>query len=611
MRRVILILLLLAFVICMSLFISSSTEPELPDEVAAAYSALNGPLDYNSDVKPILSDKCFACHGPDKAKQKAGLRLDIAAFAYAELPENKGKVAITPGSLNKSELFHRIISSDPQYVMPTPASHLSLTARDKAILIKWVKEGAEYKPHWAFVKPEKPKVPKLVNSEWNIVNPIDNFIHARLKKENLFPAKEADKALLLRRVSLDLTGLPPTVAELNAFLNNTSPDAYEQQVDRLLQSPHFGEKMAVDWLDAARFADTHGYSIDAERDMAPYRNWVIDAFNTGLPYNKFLQWQLAGDLLPNPTREMVIATAFNRNHQQNMEGGIVEEEFQTEYVVDRTNTFGDAMLGLSVGCAKCHDHKYDPVTQKNYFELFAFFNNVQEAGQISFDGALPTPTLLLPTSEETSAIKLITDSIRQVEKNLLVLENKAAAGFAEWIARKAYQQQATYKIPADNLQAYFNFDGGDFKNTLNKKQTGVMRGMQNDPGKGSDFAPNGSGKALLLNGDNWLDVKPLGVFRKSQPFSTGLWIKIPAALKQGVIFHKGDRERLYNFRGYHLYLKNNQLEVMMAHTAPSDAITLLSKDTVPRNQWLHHLPAPGQCQSHGPIRQFAGPLRWG
>ncbi len=585
MRRVIIILLLLAFVISLSVFVFSSTTPHMPADVKAAYTALDGPLDYNNDVKPILSDKCFACHGPDKAKQKAGLRLDIAAAAYAELPENKGKVAITPGNLNKSELFHRIISSDPGYLMPTPASHLVLTAAEKAILIKWVEDGAEYKPHWAFVKPVKPRVPKPVDKAWKIVNPIDNFVQAKLKKEKLSPAQEADKELLLRRVSLDLTGLPPTLKEIDEFINDPSPAAYEKQVDRLLQSPHFGEKMAVDWLDAARFADTHGYSIDAERDMSPYRDWVIKAFNSDFPYNKFLQWQLAGDLLPNPTREMIIATAFNRNHQQNMEGGIVEEEFQSEYVADRTNTFGDAVLGLSVRCAKCHDHKYDPITQKNYYELFSFFNNVQEAGQISFDGALPTPTLLLPAKQEEDAIQAITDSIGRAEKNLLLLENRAS-GFEQWISGKAYQKQVAFQIPADNLQAYFNFDHGDFKNTVNKQHTGVMRGMKNDPGKGSDFAAHGTGKALQLNGDNWLDLKPAGVFRKSQPFSIGLWIKIPGALKQGVIFHKGDRERLYNFRGYHLYLKDNKLEVMMAHTAPSDAITRLSTDTVPRDKWI-------------------------
>jgi hypothetical protein len=318
--------------------------------VKQAYDALSGSLDYNTDVKPILSDKCFACHGPDKAKQKAGLRLDIAKFAYAELPEDKGKVAINPGDLAGSELFHRILSDDPKYRMPSPESHHTLTATEKAILIKWIKDGAVYKPHWAFVKPVKPNVPDVDEKGWTINNPIDNFVLAKLQQKNLHPSSEANKELLLRRLSLDLTGLPPTLSEMDGFLNDKSANAYEKQVDRLLNSPHYGERMAVDWLDVARYADSHGYTVDRLRDMSPYRDWVIKAFNTNFPYDKFLEWQLAGDLMPHPSRDMIIATAFNRNHPQNMEGGIVEEEFQTEYVMDRTNTFGNAVLGLSVLC---------------------------------------------------------------------------------------------------------------------------------------------------------------------------------------------------------------------------------------------------------------------
>jgi hypothetical protein len=321
-------------------------------------------MDYNQHVKPILSDKCFACHGPDKAKQKAGLRLDQSVAAYALLPESPGKVAIAPGKLAKSEVFHRIISADPEYKMPTPQSHLDLSAQEKAYLIKWIEEGAVYQPHWAFVKPAKKPVPNIPAS-LNGVNPIDHFVFAQLLQNNLQPSKQAAKELLLRRVSMDLTGLPPTLEEIDDFVQDSSPNAYEKQVDRLLQSKHYGERMAAEWLDLARFADTHGYTVDRLRDMSPYRDWVINAFNINMPYNTFIHQQLAGDLLPNPTRDMLIATAFNRNHQQNMEGGIVELEYQTEYVMDRTNTMGDAFMALSVGCARCHDHKYDPVSQKN------------------------------------------------------------------------------------------------------------------------------------------------------------------------------------------------------------------------------------------------------
>ncbi|MFM7089834.1 MAG: DUF1549 domain-containing protein, partial [Bacteroidota bacterium] len=372
-------------IILFSFWISSCT-PEIPAEVASEISKLTIEPDYNFHVKPILSDKCFACHGPDKRKQKAGLRLDIAENAYGSLPESPEKVAIKPGNLRKSEVFHRIISNDPNFQMPEPASHLSLSNKEKAVLIRWIQNGAKYKPHWALVRPVLPDLPK---SKWkNLVkNEIDLFIHKRLQEEQLSPAVSAEKELLLRRLSLDLTGLPPTLDDLDDFIKDNSSSAYEKQVDKLLASPHYGEKMAVHWLDIARFADSHGYTVDRIRDMSPYRDWVISAFNRNMPFNEFTQWQLAGDLFPNPGKEMIIATAFNRNHPQNMEGGIIEEEFQMEYVADRTNTFGEAFLGLSTGCARCHDHKYDPVSQENYYQLSSFFNNVKEAGQISWNSA--------------------------------------------------------------------------------------------------------------------------------------------------------------------------------------------------------------------------------
>lgn len=573
-------LLLLIVTFCLS-----SCGQQLPADVAAAYKDLPKELDYNIHVKPILSDKCFACHGPDKNKQKAGLRLDISAFAYADLPENPGHVAIKPGSLKKSELFHRIISTDPGYKMPTPASHLSLTAYEKAVLVKWVEDGAVYKPHWAFVKPEKPAVPVVDNKDWRANNPIDNFILARLAQEKLQPSKEAGKELLLRRLSLDLTGLPPTLAEIDAFLTDNAPDAYEKQVDRLLASPHYGEKMAVDWLDLARFADSHGYTVDRLRDMSPYRDWVINAFNSNFSYDKFITWQLAGDLMPHPTKDMIIATAFNRNHQQNMEGGIIEEEYQAEYVVDRTNTFGDAFLGMSVGCARCHDHKYDPISQKNYYELFSFFNNVKEAGQISWDDAPPTPTLMLPTPEKEKILQFINTSIAQQEKKLEVTKQEATTPFEQWIKTEQYKGLQKEQIPQYGLQAQFGFDNGSLKDGIHNPPA-TMKRETGQAGDNPLFTDGIHGKALQLNGDTWLDLGNAGIFKKSQPFSIGIWVNIPKDLKEGVLFHKCIAERLYNFRGYHLYLKNNKLLLTMAHTAPSNAISKESTNDVPRNQWV-------------------------
>lgn len=565
-----------------------SCSPSLPKEVALAYRDLPARLDYNLHVKPVLADKCFACHGPDKAKQKAGLRLDLAEAAFAELPENPGKYAIKPGSLSGSEFFHRIVSADPEYIMPVPASHLELSAKEKAILIKWIEDGAVYKPHWAFVKPEK-SAPPAVKVSNRVVNPIDNFIFSRLEEEKLTPAAEADRETLLRRVSLDLTGLPPTIAETDNFLKDNTANAYEKQVDRLLASPQYGEKMAVDWLDLARFADSHGYTVDRLRDMSPYRDWVINAFNKNMPYSGFITWQLAGDLMPHPTKDMIIATAFNRNHQQNMEGGIIEEEYQTEYVVDRTNTFGDAFMGLSVGCAKCHDHKFDPISQKNYYELFSFFNNVKEAGQISWDDATPTPSLLLPAPEKEKILRFLAADIATQEQQLAQAVSNAGPGFEKWMQLGRYKNLAAEKIPQAGLQAVYTFDDGSLRSSTPHVKAGSMKRETGQPGDAPVFDSRETGKALTLTGDTWLDLNETGVFGKSDPFSIGIQINIPQALKEGVILHKGQAERLYNFRGYHLSLKEDRLELTMAHTAPSNAITRITRAAVPRDQWLQLL----------------------
>ncbi|MEJ1236633.1 DUF1553 domain-containing protein [Chryseolinea sp. T2] len=562
----------------------SACSVSLPDDVAEAYQALPEDLDYNLHVKPVLSDKCFVCHGPDKAKQKAGLRLDIRDNAIGELDESPGKFAIDPGNTQGSELVHRILSDDPDYLMPSPESHLTLSAREKAILVKWIDQGAEYKPHWAFVKPTLPKVPKT-QYESKVINEIDRFIFHRLETEGLTPSNEANRELLLRRVSLDLTGLPPTLEEIGNFLNDKSADAYEKQVDRLLNSEQFGEKMAVDWLDLARFADSHGYTVDRLRDMSPYRDWVIQAFNKNYPYNKFIQWQLAGDMMPNPTKEMKLATAFNRNHAQNMEGGIIDEEFQTEYVVDRTNTFGEAFMGLSVGCARCHDHKYDPISQKNYYELFSFFNNVPEAGQISWDDAMPGPTLLLPTERQEKIIAFLSKEVDEKESKLHESERQADAAFETWYQSNPLHRMSDGKLPNSGLVGYYTFDNGSLRNAMDTRQSGVVR-LGSGP-ESPVFESRGNGKALHLNGDAWLDLSPVGLFRKGDAFSIGLFVYIPKELKEGVIFHKSTMERHFNYRGYDLYLKDNKLRLSMSHVAPANAIRKYTIENIPRDTWVH------------------------
>lgn len=564
------------------IFLMISCSPDLPESVEMAYTNLPDQIDYNIHVKPILSDKCFSCHGPDKAKQKAGLRLDIASIAFDELPESPGKVAIDPGDLNGSELFHRILSDDPEYRMPDKKSNLSLSPTEKAILIKWIKQGAEYKPHWAFVNPEKPDVPDFKDDKW-VINPIDNFIARKLELEKLKPAIQAKKEILLRRVSLDLTGLPPTLTEINSFLKDPSPNAYEKQVDRLLGSAHYGEKMAVNWLDLARFSDSHGYTVDRLIDMSPYRDWVIKAYNKNLAYDKFIQWQLAGDLMPNASKEMLIATAFNRIHQQNMEGGIIEEEFQTEYVIDRVNTMGIAAMGLPIGCARCHDHKYDPISQKNYYEMFSFFNKIKEAGQISWDDAMPSPTMQLPTKDQEKIIRYINNDVAKQGNKLTRSKIDSKVGFQNWIKSIEFKKLEREQIPSNGLQAHYTFTKGSLENSAPGGRNTVLKSSSTDK---PVFEKRDNGNALVLNGDQWFDLNEIGVFRRSEPFSINISVFIPKDFKEGVIFHKCNSERLYNFRGYHLYMKDNRFTVNMSHAAPSNAISRITQKVVVRNQWV-------------------------
>ncbi len=563
-----------------------SCGPNLPEDVAKAMQNLPSELDFNIYVKPILSDKCFACHGPDLNKQKANLRLDLPENAFARLVDSPGKVAIDPGHILNSEVFHRIMSEDQELIMPEPESNLSLSAYEKAVLIKWIQDGAEYKNHWAFDRPKKPLIPKVKNGKW-VANPIDNFILKKLEREGLLPSEKASKEILLRRVSFDIIGLPPTIQEMDDFIADNTENAFEKVVDRLLASPHYGERMAVDWLDLARYADSHGYTVDRIRDMSPYRDWVIEAFNANMPYDQFMQWQLAGDLFPEPTKQMLIATAFNRNHPQNMEGGIIEKEFQTEYVIDRVNTFGQAFLGLSVGCARCHDHKYDPISQKNYYELYSFFNNVKEAGQISWNNATPTPTLLLPTKEQEQIIEFINSKIKNQENIMLELEKTSSSDFNYWFENESYKKLTTSSILKNGLIGKFSFDQLGLKNEVNSKEEAFLTRETNQK-EIIEFVEGKSNKGIKMNGDSWLVCGGVGVFRKSDPFSIGLWVKLDDGMEEGVIFHKCDAERLYNYRGFHVYLnKDGSLEMSIAHTAPSDAINKTSISKVPKNKWIH------------------------
>ncbi len=382
-------------------------------------------IDFSRQIRPILSDNCFACHGPDEQQRKAKLRLDIRASALG--PLRGGGRAIVPGNPKESHVIERVLAEDPAERMPPERTNKKLSPAQIELLKQWIEQGAPWSEHWAFVPPERPPLPKVARQGW-ARNAIDYFILARLEKEGLEPSSEADRRTLQRRVTLDLTGLPPTPAEMDAFLADTSPRAYEKVVERLLQSPHYGERLAVDWLDAARFADTHGYHLDAGRDMTRWRDYVIDAFNANEPFDRFTIEQLAGDLLPPPpsaTGEgadraltQKIASGFNRNHMINFEGGAIAKEYLNAYIVDRVNTTTTVWLGLTMACAQCHDHKYDPVSQKEYYQLYAFFHNVPENG---LDGAKgnAAPVVKAPSREQERMLAKLDADLAALQASLL------------------------------------------------------------------------------------------------------------------------------------------------------------------------------------------------
>ncbi len=545
-------------------------------------------LDFNQHIKPILSDKCFACHGPDKNARKAGLRLDTPGGALEHLLES-GKYAFVSGSSSKSEAYQRMLSEDPNWQMPPPESHLSLSQQEKDQIRRWIEQGAEYKPHWAFIAPQKPDLPTVEDEGWGRSD-IDRFVWEKLREKGLKPQKMADKEIIIRRLSFDLTGLPPTIVEIDAFLNDTTPNAYEKLVDRLLDSPHYGERMAVDWLDLARYADTHGFTVDFYRPAWPWRDWVIQAFNDNMPYDQFVQWQLAGDLIPEPSKAQILATGFNRNHAQNAEGGIVNEEFQVAYVADRAETFATAFLGLTLECARCHDHKYDPISQKDYYSLFSFFNQVNESGQITWSRVdMPSPTMLLPDEEVEAKMHYLKQEILKREDSLERLHDTVQDQklFEQW-KRKV---KPSLIEPTDKI-AHYSFNQIEINNIPNEsvleKDGRVIDPVSSKPALNKPEPVDGIlGKGLLLNGDDALDFPEVGRFTKSDPFSIGLWICVPEELRSGVIFHSNKGGIIYNFKGYQLSVEGDQWDVRLAHTFPYNAIHLISKDSIPRGTWQH------------------------
>ncbi len=533
-------------------------------------------LQFNRDIRPILSDRCFKCHGPDKAARKANLRLDQAADAYAERKEPH-TYAIVPGQPGKSLVVQKIFSRDTDEIMPPAKSNLSLTAAEKEKIRRWIAEGAEYQPHWAFIPPpDVVAVPPVHDQRWPR-NEIDHFILARLEKEGIKPSPAADRVHWLRRVTYDLTGLPPTPEEVTAFLDDKSKDAWGGVVDRLLASKHFGERLAVPWLDAARYADSYGYQSDQLCPTWPYRDWVVEAFNENLPYDKFLTDQLAGDLLPNPTCQQRLATAFNRLHRQTNEGGSIEDEWRNEYISDRVHTFSTAMLALTFECARCHDHKFDPIQQRDYYSLGAFFNSIDEYGLYNDTAHVPTPSLLLPTAEQERAMQETTRTlVKKNEALLLALKPDSGDGFQAWLNAS----NLSAKIPG--LVARFTFDKLGTNNQI------VRELDTNDlcpPIHGNTLAAGKTGQGLEFSGDDEFRIpERFGNLQPWDQYTYVFWLRIPAGVTNAIILH-ATKGTDVGFFGTELLLENGRLFYCVKRFWPGNAMAVRSMAAVPTGEW--------------------------
>ena len=532
-----------------------------------------GSVDFGRDILPILSDKCFQCHGPDAGARKADLRLDLEQGLL-----RKEDPVVVPGRWGESELILRITSDDEEEKMPPRRSNLSLSPAQADLLKRWVEQGASWGGHWAFVPPRRPGPPRIARDDWP-VNPIDRFVLADLERASLSPSPEAGRETLIRRATLDLTGLPPDSEEVDAFLADKAPDAYGRVVDRLLASPRYGERMASEWLDLARYADTHGYQADRERPVWAWRDWVVRSFNRNQPFDEFATWQLAGDLLPRPTKEQRLATAFNRLHMQNEEGGIVEEEFRVTYVVDRVNTAGTAFLGLTLECTRCHDHKFDPLTQRDYYSLFAMFQNIDESGQTTFfTRATPVPTMLLSDDATDAKLDDLDRRIAASKEDLRLLRDREGVDFERWLADRGGDPPAP-----SGLIGSFTFEeigSGKVENSADA----------NRPAKAVDgpAAVEGkAGRAAELGGENGFTFPGLGHFSRVDPFSIGLWLRTPSLAPRAVVLHHSKAPIDAGSRGYELLLEDGKVAFGLHHMWPANSLKVTTRARVPVGAWAH------------------------
>jgi len=541
-----------------------AAEPDAADRAAGS-----GEIEFNRDIRPILSENCFFCHGPDSATREAGLRLDVRADAVES--------SIEPGDASASELVSRIFHDDADWVMPPPTTGRRLTEDQKELLRRWIDSGAEYQSHWSFVAPKKADLPTPLPA-W-AKNPIDHFVLEKMRSKGLEPQAEADRETLIRRVTFDLTGLPPTLKEIDAFLNDASSDAYEQLVDRLLASSRYGERMTADWLDVARYSDSYGMQVDRDRRVWPYRDWVIDAFNSGMPYDRFITEQLAGDLLPGATDSQILATAFNRLHPQECEGGSVPEEFRIEYVADRTQTVVTAFLGLTLECCRCHDHKYDPLSQREYYQLTSFFDNVDEAGLYSyFTESCPTPTLTLPSDDQRQQLAALNDAVERLQRRLPELRSEREPAFQDWLASLGKTVHAepvkeeSVKPDSDRVTeiagqiAYLDFEAA--------------------APAGNTSVPGYKGQAVRIGGDDAVSTG-VGNFHRWQPFTASLWMRVPDHKERAVVFHRSRAWTDAASRGYELLIEDGHLLASLIHFWPGNQVAIRAVEPIAIDAWVH------------------------
>jgi hypothetical protein len=529
-------------------------------------------VQYNRDVRPILSDNCFACHGPDKNARKAKLRLDVREEAIkAE--------AIVPGHPEKSALVERVFSTQRGQVMPPRKSHKTLTAAQKDLLKRWIAAGAPYQAHWSFIAPVRPPLPAVKDAAW-VRNPIDRFILAALEKQGLHPAPEADRRTLARRASLDLTGLPPPPQEVEAFVNDPAPDAYERYVDHLLESPHWGEHRGRYWLDAARYADTHGIHFDNYREIWSYRDWVIKAFNANMPFDRFTVEQLAGDLLPHRTLDDQVATGFNRCNITTNEGGAIPEEYAVFYTRDRTETVSQVWLGLTAGCAVCHDHKFDPMTQRDFYSMAAFFNNTT---QQAMDGNIKDtpPVVTVPRPEDRPRWDALVKETAATRQQVEARRVAARANFEKWLVQ-AQPKQVAAAIPADGLKFHAMLDDGGA--AVNVFDSGQRRKVTFDhpaawqPGRVA-------AQALKVRPDNVVAVADVGDFDKEQAFSYGAWVLLPRAGLTGSVLARMDEK--IGYRGWDMWVEDGRVAAHLVHSWPDDAMKVVSQTRLKPGEWNH------------------------